>query len=544
MSPTTSDKKRVHKALRILNRILFSYVTLLIARKIFGESYYQKRIKNRHEKNAIRVKNGILELQGLFTKVGQLMSMMSNVFPPAYAKVLESLQDHAPASPFTETKETLEEDLGEPFDQIFQEFEKEPIASASIGQVYKATLKTGEIVAVKVQHKRIEKLAEADLEIIRKMVIRISFFIKIKGLEYVYEQVRKMIIEELNFNKERESMQIIAQNLEKVKGVMVPKVFSEYSSSRIITTSFQDAVKITNIQQIENWNLNRKELAERLITAYCKMILEDGFYHADPHPGNVFVKQNGDIVLLDFGATAELNDQMRKEIPVLIQAAIRKDHNKIVLSLKKMGFIGSDEGSEKIAQKIVETVSEFLSNEIDVKNLNISNITIDDVKGSSIDKLRKELSIRELSKTVQVPKDWVLLDRALMLVGGISAKLAPELDPVEVVKPYLQKQMLKDGSIKNLILETIKQQFNAIISIPNQFSNFLKRANEGKLEVEFKADNSHYFVLVKQLIMATFIVSSIFLYYLADQSFWLIATGIFSLLLLRSFWIHRDRRKK
>src|SRR5690606_38623566 len=133
-------------------------------------------------------------------------------------------------SPFDQTKETIEQDLGESLEALFDNFEQEPIASASIGQVYKAQLKSGERVAVKVQHKNIQSLAKADLEIIRKMMKRVSFFIKIKGLEYVYEQVNKMVNEELDFNLERSSMETIAQNLETVPGISVPKVYSAYSS--------------------------------------------------------------------------------------------------------------------------------------------------------------------------------------------------------------------------------------------------------------------------------------------------------------------------
>ena len=143
MAPSTSDRRRARKAFRILNRILFSYLSLFIATKIFGQTYYKRKIQNRHLKNADRAKKAIFELQGLFTKVGQLMSMMSNILPKAYADVLETLQDQAPAQPFENVKETIEKDLGEPLDQLFDSFETEPIASASIGQVHKAQLHSG-----------------------------------------------------------------------------------------------------------------------------------------------------------------------------------------------------------------------------------------------------------------------------------------------------------------------------------------------------------------------------------------------------------------
>lgn len=541
MEPSRSDSKRVRKAFKLLNRILFAYIRLIIAKKLFGNNYYQKRVHKRHEKYANLAKTRLMELQGLFIKVGQMMSMMANILPTEYVEALEALQDSAPAGPFEDTKEIIEEDLGDTLDNLFAHIDHEPIASASIGQVYKATLKTGQKVAIKVRHKGVEELAKADLEIIRKMIKRVNFFLKINGLEYVYDQINKMIMEELDFKKEQESMKTISANLEKVDGVSVPEVFDEYSSSRIITTAFQDAVKITNVKQIDDWGLDREMLSKNLILAYCKMILEDGFYHADPHPGNVFVREDGEIILLDFGATAELNQKMREQIPVLIQAAIRKDSKKIVQALKKMGFIGNDEGSEKLAHKIVETVSEFLSNEVDIKNLNISNISFDDVKGSSLDKLRKELSIRELSKTVQVPKDWVLLDRTIILIGGINASISPQLDPVEVIKPYLKKNMLSASGIRNMIVDAIKQQFNSIVSLPYQLDTFLKKANEGKLEITVNNDSAHLYALGQQFILVVLILASVLFYYLSNEQFWLYILTALILFLLRSIWKNRMR---
>ncbi|MBD3636196.1 MAG: AarF/ABC1/UbiB kinase family protein [Crocinitomicaceae bacterium] len=534
----------MRKALKILNRILFSYVTLLFGKKIFGKKYYEKRIQKRHQKNATRVKEGISELQGLFTKVGQLMSMMSNILPEAYADVLESLQDHAPAGPFEDTRVIIEEDLDESVENIFKSIDEHPIASASIGQVYKAKLKTGEDVAVKVQHKNINELATADLEIIRKLIKRVSFFVGVSGLEYVYEQVRKMIMDELDFNQERHAMEALSKNLENVEGISVPEVYSEYSSFRIITTAFQNAVKITNVDKLDEWGLDREKLARKLILAYCKMILEDGYYHADPHPGNVFVKPNGEIVLLDFGATAELNEAMRKEIPRLIQAAVRKDHEKVVQSLQKMGFIGNDGGSEKVARKIVETISNFLSNEVSIKNLNINSLSMDDIKGSSIDRLRRDLSIKELTKSVQVPKDWVLLDRTLILVSGICSKIAPDLDQIEVVKPYLQKRFIKDGGIQQIIIDAIKEQFNAILSLPGQLDKFLKKANEGQLELAVNNDTNRLYALGQQFLMVLGIIATVFLYYISTQKEWFVGTAILSVLLLRSLWVNTKSRRR
>lgn len=539
-----TPKKRARKAYRLANQIMWSYLRLYLAKRIFGKRYYENRINALHEKNALRIKTAILDLKGLFTKVGQLLSVMSTILPDAYANVLESLQDDAPASSFEETEKTIENDLGEPISTLFLNFDKTPIASASIGQVYKAQLKTGEQVAVKIQHNDIEALAELDLNIIEKLVKRLSFFLKIKGIDHIYKQVRLMVEEELNYSLEAESMQRISANLSDFEGIVVPKVYSEYSSSKIIVCDFHEGVKITNTEKLAEWNINPKEISERLITAFCKMILDDGFYHADPHPGNVLVNQQGEIVLLDFGATAQLNDEMRKEIPILIQHIIRKDTAKIIKSLQKMGFLGNDSDSKEVAGKLVDALTTFVQNEIKIDNLNFKEVSIDDIKGSSLDKLRKEIGIKELATTIQVPKDWILLERAIILIHGISATIAPEYNPMDTVKPYLKKMVLSKGGLKSIILDTIKQQFGALIQLPSELNEFLNKANDGKLEVQVRNKDARRFYALGQQFML--LIAILFLLLMRtlnngkDATNWMIPVSIgLGILLIISVWRNR-----
>ncbi|MFT5819584.1 MAG: ubiquinone biosynthesis protein [Crocinitomix sp.] len=543
-----TPKKRARKAYRLANRIMWSYVRLYVAKRIFGKRYYENRINALHEKNALQIKTAIIELKGLFTKVGQLLSVMSTILPDAYANILESLQDQAPASPFEETEKTIQHDLGETTSSLFSAFDKTPIASASIGQVYKAQLKTGEQVAVKVQHDDIEALAELDLDIIEKLVKRLSFFLKIKGIDHVYKQVRLMVEEELNYTLEAESMQRIAVNLSDFSGIIVPKVYSEYSSSKIIVCDFYEGVKITNVEKLAEWNIDPKEISERLITAFCKMILDDGFYHADPHPGNILVNDKGEIILLDFGATAQLNDEMRKEIPLLIQHIIRKDTSKIIKSLQKMGFLGNDSDSKDVAGKLVEALTTFVQNEIKIDNLNFKDVSIDDIKGSSLDKLRKEIGIKELATTIQVPKDWILLERAIILIHGISATIAPEYNPMETVKPYLKKMVLSKGGLKSIIIDTVKQQFAALIQLPTELNEFLNKANNGKLEVQVRNKDARRFYALGQQFML--LISILFLLLMRTLSHrksstdWMIFVSIgLGLLLIYSVWKNRKPNK-
>jgi len=537
-----SEKKRARRAYRVAYGIVSSYLFLFIRKRLMRADRYTRKLDLLHEKNALRLKLAILELKGLFTKVGQLLSVMSTILPDAYSQVLESLQDKAPASDFSETEATIEEQLGKPIDQLFSEFNSKPIASASIGQVYKARLKSGETVAVKVQHADIEALAQLDLNIIETLVKRLSFFFEVKGVDHVYKQVRLMVEEELDYSLEAKSMERIANQLSDYPTIIVPQLFPSYSSSKIIVCAFYEGVKITNTQQLAAWNIDGAEVVDRLINAFCKLILEDGFYHADPHPGNVLMNEKGEIILLDFGATAQLNDGMRTEIPLLIQSIIRKDTPKILSSLQKMGFLGNDKDSREVAGKLVDALTNFVQNEIKIDNLNIKDVSFDDIKGSSLDNLRKEIGIKELAKTIQVPKDWILLERTILLLHGISATIAPDYNAMDTVKPYLKNMVLSNGGLKTIIFDTLKQEFTALFQLPSALGQFLDKANSGKLEIQTRnRDAKRFYALGQQFMLVLGIIGVLISKSLQYQAWQAPLIGFLIVLLFISVRINRPK---
>ena len=539
MKSGISIRKRSRKAYRLTNQLLFSYLFLFVGKKIFGNRFYEKRIDRAHAKNAKRVKSTISELKGLFTKAGQLLSTLSHILPDQYMQALESLQDDAPASPFDETKALIENELDGTIDNLFESFETTPIASASIGQVYRASLKSGEKVAVKVQHSNIEELAKADLVIIEKLIKRISYFVKIQGIEHVYGQVKIMIEEELDYEKEANSMNKISANIAEVENVRIPKVFAELSTQRVLTTQFEEGVKITNVNQLDEWKIDRNALAEKFILVYFRMILEDGLFHADPHPGNLLVNKKGELIILDFGAVSRLSDGMRNEIPVLLQAILRKDETKILISLKKLGFIGSDAESSKVAKKLINALSQFLQNEVKFDSMNIKDISLDDIKGSSIDDFRKEIGLKELTKIIRIPKEWILLDRTFQLLIGTSSSLAPEMNPMDVIKPYMKKLVTQDGGVRKMILDAIKQQFTALLQLPGELSQFLSKANQGELEVKVDFGSDRNYAMGQQFIYLFIALPSFFAYQFLGNVAYLVVAIAAGILLLRSMWINR-----
>ncbi|MDX1350017.1 MAG: AarF/ABC1/UbiB kinase family protein, partial [Putridiphycobacter sp.] len=278
-------KKRKRKAYSTAFIVSVSYLSLQVIKPLLSNERYQIKLARRHQRNAARVMGTIVELNGLFIKVGQLLSILSNILPESYRTALETLQDKAPASSCERIEETILSELNQSCYTIFDDFSREPIASASIGQVHIAYLKTGQKVAVKVQHSHIEKLADLDLKIVESLVKMTGKIFKINGLENIYSQIRIMIEEELDYSYEAIAMASVKLSLKKYDKIIVPEVFNEFSSTKVLVTAFCEGKKVTNPDLYESGQVSANAVCENLMEAYCKMFLVDGYYHADPHPG-------------------------------------------------------------------------------------------------------------------------------------------------------------------------------------------------------------------------------------------------------------------
>lgn len=475
--------RRVRKAYRTAFTVMASYGWLLLRRRLFGAAYYEKRIMALHLRNAERVKNAILELKGLFIKIGQMLSILSNFLPEAFQRPLEALQDRIPPHPIDEVRARIERELGKTPEALFAYFDPEPLAAASIGQAHRARLTDGTEVVIKVQHADIETIARLDLDIVRRLTRIISWFFDIKGMDYLYSQLRAMIEEELDFAKEAESMHRIAENLKDLSGVMVPAVHAEYSGARVLTTTWCEGVKISNLAQLDAWGIDRRDIATRLLKAYCQMVFKDGFYHADPHPGNLLVQPDGTLVLLDFGATGRLSTAMREGIPVLIEGALKNDTRAMLEALHTMGFIAEGREADQMAEKMIAALRNFLQNEVQLEGLNFKDIKVNPFNNSLFDLIR-DIGFNGIAGTVQLPKDYVLLNRMLTLLLGLCNTLDPKLNPLDVVRPYAKDWVLgQRGDLLTYIRNAVQGTLVSALALPEALQETLQQARRGRLEL-------------------------------------------------------------
>lgn len=478
-----SGNRRVRKAYWTAIVVLWSYAALMLGRKLFGSKYYDKRILDLHLRNAERVKTAILQLNGLFIKVGQMLSILSNFLPEAFQKPLEALQDKIPPRPFSQVRARIEREFGKPPEVLFTRFDEIPLASASIGQAHRAKLTDGTEVVVKVQHADIEDIARIDLEVIRRLTKLVSWFYDIKGMDYLYSQLRKMIEEELDFTKEAESMRTISASLKDEKKLVVPAVHPAFSTGRVLTTTWHDGVKIGQTEQLDAWQLDRRDLASRLLHAYCHMVFQDGFYHADPHPGNILVASDGTLILLDFGATGRLSAGMREGIPKLIEAAVKNDTQAMVDACRMMGFIADGREANQMAEKMINALRNFLQNEVQLEGLNFKDIKVNPFD-NSLFQLIQDIGFSGISGTVQVPKDWVLLNRMLTLLLGLCNTLDPKFNPLDVVRPYAQDFVLgQRGDMLGFVRKLLQGTLTNVLALPDDLRQTMQQVRQGKLEM-------------------------------------------------------------
>jgi ubiquinone biosynthesis protein len=473
-------------------RVIWSYLWLRARARFHNDAWTEHALRKINMRNARRIERAICSLQGLFIKVGQLISIMTNFLPEEFRAELEGLQDAVPPRPYVDIEKRIREELGKTPDELFAHFERRPIASASIGQVHLARLHDGAKVAVKVQYPDIEEIVRRDLNTLRRIFRIVEWFIPYQGLEDLYREIREIVLEELDYRAEAENAARIAANFEGRTDVAFPRVVAELSTTRVLVTHFENGVKITDKLGTKKLGLDRGQLARQVVEIYCQQIFTDGIYHADPHPGNLIVRPNESgpptIVFLDFGAVAEIPANVRGGIAELIQGALTRDTRRIVAAMKQMGFVARG-ANERVFEQVIEYFHDRFQETVSLDSLNLKDIKFDPQKGleSVADLRRMDISLRELSENFHIPKQLIVLERTLLLLMGLCTELDPTLNPMTVIRPYVERFVLGDeGDWSQLLVETSKDLVMSVTALPAEMRKFMRAAHAGELQLKFK----------------------------------------------------------
>jgi ubiquinone biosynthesis protein len=436
---------RFIRALWLFGVILASYLVHFGLERLFvrkGEPrprWLKVRRGRVDVRNAQRLLRGMLRLRGVFIKLGQVLSILGGFLPRAFTRELESLQDHVPPHPFHHVELTFLAAFHKRPDQCFASFEREPIAAASLGQVHAAVLKSGQKVAVKVLYPRIRDVIRVDMRALKIAILVLRRWMPQRNLETVHRSLVDLLQRETDYLHEAACMERMAKNFAGEPDILFPSVVDEWTTKDILTMSFMEGVKITRLDELDRLEIDRTQLATRLVQSFYKQLFVDRFFHADPHPGN-FLVQKGEggkprIVVLDFGAISEVSDALVDGALQVLQGIMSADGAMALRGFRGMGFVAEGANEELLEQ----TVMTYFRKLLKIKDhsagafIRADRRSLEDLANPDVE--RDEL--RELMHSIAYPEGWFYVERATVIAFWLVGQIDPELDTMNVGVPYV-----------------------------------------------------------------------------------------------------------
>ena len=434
-----------------------------------------------------RVRLIIEELGPTFIKLAQAMSNRADLLPQALIDEFEKLQSNVPPFETVLARQIIEEELGRPITEVFSEFDDVTLGSASIGQVHRARLLTGEEVVVKVQRPGVKEKVRSDLALLHELVRLTSGFLQKQGLanpQDVVDAFERSMSKELDYTAEARSMEQFRKLYESYTTFYIPKPFRELSTARILVIEFVSGCKITDKQQLLAWGLSPETVAETGMDIYLTQIFEFGIFHADPHPGNVLVRPDGTVVLIDFGMVGRLTKQQKYAFAGVFIGMARQDARSMALNFRRL--------------TLTAEIPDMRAFEADLNQL-IDDFATLDVKEMSMSDLADSLQTVIYNYKLQVPGAVFLILRALVILEGIGKVLHPNFNTFEFVRPYGTKIVKEQYSRQNLLSEAeyIGTQLLALLqTLPADVRQIVRKISKGELRV--KVELSGYQTLLRK----------------------------------------------
>ncbi|SFG54731.1 Predicted unusual protein kinase regulating ubiquinone biosynthesis, AarF/ABC1/UbiB family [Halopelagius inordinatus] len=424
--------------------------------------------------------DSLLTLGPTFIKLGQLLSTRPDILPPEYIEVLSSLQDDVPPAPWEESRQVLEAELG-PVSEAFDGFDPDPISGASLGQVYTAEYE-GDPVAVKVRRPDIEKLVEADLRVVRWSLPIVRRFIgegRAFSLENLADEFAKTIRQEMDYARERRILDEIRANFEEDDAIRIPEPVEERSGPRVLTMEYLPGTKINDVAAIDEKGIDRTQLATTLQRVYLQMIIDDGVFHADPHPGNLAVDDEGRIIFYDFGMSGQVDPFVQEKIVDFYVAIANQNIDGILDALVEMGTL-SPEADRQVMGDVME-------------------LAIADARGEDIEQYRVQQIIEQVESTIyefplRLPRNLALVLRVATVVEGVCVTLDPKFDFIAVATAYLREEGYYEETARELARDAgrqVQQTSQALFTVPTKLDRALDRVERENLAVNIRIEDEN-----------------------------------------------------
>jgi ubiquinone biosynthesis protein len=476
ISQAIKNTKRLTQILSILSKNGFDD----ILKKLEEQGDFQIPVFNKKENHSLnknqRLRYTIEELGSTYIKLAQILSTRPDLISLDLAKEFEKLQDNVTPIDIKDISPIFKKEFGKELNEIFIE-PLELLATASIGQVYKGKLLNGEKVVVKVLKPNITEIIKDDLEILKQLAFLFDDYFQEYGVSSIYNIIKEFensITSELNFKLETANIIRFTEIFKSDKRIKVPKVYKEYSSSKIITMEFIQGIKVSKIEQLKKENINTKDVAKNGFALLCEQIFEHRFFHADPHPGNIFVTEDHKISFIDFGMMGTITKEEQKVLIELISNISAKESEKVSLSILNM-----TNHPDNINQ------SDFIRD----MSVIINGYMYSDLKDINIKDLFHDVTIVIAKYKISFQNSYYLFFKSLSTIEGVGRMLDPEFNAVENIKPIVLKFYKNQFSIKNLlakIKELPQEMIEFLDYTPKDLKTIFKLMKEGKFKVELE----------------------------------------------------------
>jgi ubiquinone biosynthesis protein len=421
-----------------------------------------------------RIRLAIEELGPTFIKFGQIMSTRKELLPPPLIEELQKLTDHAHPLPFSEIKPVILE-ICPDLDDWFLVVEEQPVASASIAQVHRAVLKDGTPVALKVQRPGIEEIIETDVAILQSLASRVEHAFpesKIYNPTGIVKDFSSQIRKELDFDRDGRNSERFARNFARVPGIRFPKIYWEYSSKKVLVMEFIDGVRIDDVDEVRKMGYDPKDIAIRGYRAYLKMIFEDGFFHGDPHTGNLLVTTNGDLAFLDFGIIGMLRPEKRQVFINLVYGIITDDIDMILKAFEGMGITIREEDRDSLRDDIYLAMQDYGDFELGQYNFKLILSEITEV-------LRRY--------KLQVPMNMMLMFKVIAMILDTGTRIDPEFNFSAQTKPFVVELITKENFSAQMLKRasgSMMEVVDGMFDLPRNINQTLKRLSTGTVRLE------------------------------------------------------------
>nr|WP_306465750.1 AarF/ABC1/UbiB kinase family protein [Spirulina major] len=444
--------------------------------------YSEEKRQQRRQKQAVWLRESCLELGPTFIKVGQLFSTRGDLFPTQYVAELSKLQDQVPAFSYEQVAAIIKEDTGKSVNELFRSFEPTPLAAASLGQVHKAQLHSGEEIVVKVQRPGLKQLFTIDLAILK----RISQYFQNhpqwgRGRDWmgVYEECCRILWEETDYINEGRNADLFRRNFRHLEWVNVPRVYWRYASPRVLTLEYLPGIKISHYEAIEAAGLDRKLLARLGAEAYLRQLLNDGFFHADPHPGNIAVATDGALIFYDFGMMGRIKANVREGLMETLFGIAEKNADRVIASLIELDALTPTGDLSPVRRSIQYMLDNFMDKPFE---------------DQSINEIGEDLYEIAYDQPFRFPATFTFVMRAFSTLEGVGKGLDPEFNFMEVAKPFALDIMTNTNGNGSSLLDKLGQQAAQVSStalgLPRRIEDTIEKLERGDIRVRVRSTES------------------------------------------------------